>query len=63
MGDRLADAPCATHHNRNLALQFHCYTSWQAAEKASQASLRSTDFASTYRDSTPPLIDHRAPRL
>src|SRR4249920_1240208 len=35
----------------------------QAAEKASYASLRSIDFASTYKKSTPPLIDLRAPRL
>jgi hypothetical protein len=27
MGDRLTDAPRATHHNRNLAVQFHCNTS------------------------------------
>jgi len=35
----------------------------QAPEKDSYASLRSTDFASTYNTSTPPLIDLRAPSL
>src|SRR5215813_13319270 len=35
----------------------------QAAEKDSYASLHSTDFASTYKKSTPPLIELRAPRL
>jgi hypothetical protein len=34
----------------------------QAAEKDPYASLRSIDFASTYK-STPPLIALRAPRL
>jgi hypothetical protein len=34
----------------------------QAAEKDPYASLRSIDFASTYK-STPPLINLRAPRL
>jgi hypothetical protein len=35
----------------------------RAVEKDLSASLRSTDFASTYRKSTPPLIDLRAPRI
>jgi hypothetical protein len=35
----------------------------RAVEKDPSASLRSTDFASTYRKSTPPLIDLRAPRI
>ena len=35
----------------------------QAAEKDSYVLLRSTDFASTYKQSTPPLIDLRAPCL
>jgi hypothetical protein len=34
----------------------------QVVEKNSFASLRSTDFASPYEKSAPPLIDLRAPR-
>jgi hypothetical protein len=44
---------------------FHGHLSslGQTAEKEPYASLRSTDFASTYKKSTPSLIDLRAPRL
>src|SRR4029434_9328526 len=45
-----------------MGLRYRNLNPTEAAEKGSSASLRSTDFASTYK-STPPLIDLRRPRI
>src|SRR5262249_46398201 len=50
-----AAGSCRLYRNR--------FDAGQVAEKDSYASFHSTDFASTYDKSTPPLIDLRAPRL
>jgi hypothetical protein len=46
---------------RSVNVLGHDDAPFQAVEKDSFASLRSTDFTSTYK-STPPLIDLRTPR-
>jgi hypothetical protein len=58
---RKGDKP-SSHFGRRLSDEMVLCQLAQAAEKDSYASLRSIDFASTYK-STPPLIDLHAPRL